>query len=146
MEVLQKEIVFNKAGYFKYTDHYSSEPDNVYIEVLKRERIKISVSTFDNVYQRGKYILNYKELKILLNMIKLAWQNYSTNYKCTIMSNNKNITVKTEKTRKELERNKHMTIKINDVCIFYGLDIEDSRNLYRLIVQILNHDSSNFLD
>lgn len=146
MEILQEQLEeYNKAGFFKYTDHYSLEPDNVYIEVLKRERIKITVTTFDNVYQRGKYILNYKEIRMMLNMIKLAWQNCSFNYRCAIISNNKTIQVKTEKSRIELEKNKHMIIKFNEVCMFYGLDIEDSRKLYSILVQILNHGGSKYL-
>lgn len=137
---------YNKAGYFKFKDNYGYEPDNVYVEVLRSERIQVTVSTFDNVFKRGSYKFNYKELTMMANMIKLAWQNCSTNYKCSIMSNNKNIVVKTEKAKAEMEKNKHMTIKVNDVCLFYGLDIEDSRRLYKLIAQIINRNGSACLE
>ena len=82
---------------------------------------------------------------MLANMIKLAWQNPTINFNCAINSNKKIIAVKTEKSGVKLEKNKHMTIKINDKCIAYGFDINDSRRLYKTIAQLLNKKGSTLL-
>lgn len=141
----QKEKL-KQCGFFRYKDHYSNEPDLIYVSnITSQSKLKIRTTTFDGVFKRGEYVLNKNELTILTNMIKLAWQNNSCNYSCTISSNNKVITVKTEKSRTKLEKNKHMTIKINDICMAYGLDINDSRRFYKMLAEFINKKGSTVI-
>lgn len=142
---MNKEIL-KKSGYFRYTDHYTSEPDNIFISTLTtRSKTRILVTTYDNVFKRGEFLLNDKELTMLANMIRLAWQNHSSSFDCSIDSNSKHIRVYTSSTNAKVEKNKHMTIKINDKLIAYGLDINDSRRFYKTLAQLINKKGSSVL-
>lgn len=150
--MVQSKINFNeetelkRSGYFKYTDHYSNQPDNIFFSTITTQsKTRIIVTTHDGVYKRAAFTLNNNELSVLANMIRFAWQNPTTNFNCAINSNNKIIAVKTEKSDVKLEKNKHMTIKINDKCIAYGFDINDSRRLYKTLAQLLNKKGSTLL-
>ena len=135
----------NRSGYFRYTDHYSAEPDNIYISTLNKSRkVNIIVTTHDGIFTRSSYLLNKNELIMIANMIKLAWKNPTTSYISSIISNNKEIEVKTEKAKiKSLK--KHLTIKINNKIVIYGFDIEDSRRLYKLLADLINKEGSGLL-
>lgn len=142
----EKEIELKRSGYFKYTDHYSNQPDNIFFSTITTQsKTRIIVTTHDGIFKKAAFLLNNNELNILANMIKFAWQNSTTNFNCTISSNNKVISVLTEKSAIKLEKNKHMTIKINNKCIAYGFDINDSRKLYKTIAQLLNKKGSFLL-
>lgn len=142
----EKQIQLKKSGYFKYTDYYSYIPDNIFVSTItSNSKTRIKVTTGDGVYVRGDYLFNNKELKMLLRMIALAWQNHSTNFICGFESNKKNIVVKTESSLVDMERNKHMNIRINSKTIIYGLDINDSRRLWKLLQDILLHRQSAIL-
>lgn len=150
--MVQNKIDFNekaelkRSGYFKYTDHYFNQPDNIFFSTITTQsKTRIIVTTHDGIFKKAAFILNNNELSILANMIRFAWQNSTTNFNCAINSNNKVISVKTEKSAIKLEKNKHMTIKINDKCIAYGFDINDSRRLYKTIAQLLNKKGSFLL-
>lgn len=150
--MLQSKIIFDektdykKSGYFKYTDHYSNEPDNIFFSTITTQsKTRLIVSTSDGIFKKAAFTLSNNELNMLANMIKLAWQNPTINFNCAINSNKKIIAVKTEKSGVKLEKNKHMTIKINDKCIAYGFDINDSRRLYKTIAQLLNKKGSTLL-
>lgn len=141
-EVKQKK----KSGFFKYTDYYSHQADNIFISTITSQRkVRIHVTSPDGIYTRGNYLLNDNELKMILNMITLAWQNHGTDYICGITSNKKHIVVKTEKSTVKMEKNKHMTIKINNKIMAYGFDINDSRRLYKLLRDLYFKKESDLL-
>lgn len=143
---MNTQEILKKSGFFRYTDHYTNEPDNIFISTITtRNRTRILVTTYDGIFTRGEFLLNDKELTMLANMIRLAWQNHSTNFDCSIDSNKKNIRVYTGSTNLKLEKNKHMTIKINDKLIAYGLDINDSRRFYKTLAQLINKKGSSVL-
>lgn len=145
-EEITVKSTYKTHGFFYYTDHYSNEPDLIYISTVNnRSKTKIKTMTFDGIFKRGEYYLSPQELTMLANMICLAWKNNTVNYSCTIESNKKTITVKTEKAFTKLERNKHMSIIINNVCMAYGFDINDSRRFYKMLAEIINRKSSTLL-
>lgn len=142
---MNKETLL-KNGYFRYTDHYTNEPDNIFVSTTTtRSRVRILVTTFDNIFKRADFLLNDKELTMLAHMISLAWQNHSNSFDCSLDSNSKHIRVYTASSNAKIERHKHMAIKINDKLIAYGLDINDSRRFYRMLAQLINKKGSSEL-
>lgn len=142
---MNKETLL-KSGYFRYTDHYTAEPDNIFISTTTtRNRVRILVTTFDNIFKRAEFLLNDKELTMLAHMISLAWQNHSNSFDCSLDSHSKHIRVYTASSNAKIERHKHMTIKINDKLIAYGLDINDSRRFYKMLAQLINKKGSSEL-
>lgn len=146
LEQIEEKKVLKRSGYFKYTDHYSYDPDNIFISTItSNNKTRLRVTTGDGIFTRGDYLFNDKEIKMLLNMIALAWQNHSNTFSCSFDSHKKNVVVKTQASSVKMERNKHMNIRINDKTIIYGLDINDSRRLWRLLRDLLNHKQSDML-
>lgn len=140
-----KEKEYKDTGIFMYTDHYNTVGDRISVHTIdKSDDVKIEIAnSLPEGYRRYRYSLNKDELAVMIKIIQLVWQNKNTFNNFTFQSGNKVITIKTEKSLVELEKNKHMTIKVNDRPIVYGLDIKDSRRFYKLLVDLVTKKKSN---
>lgn len=139
------------SGYFKYTEHYCCDgADNIYISMLK-DKVKIIVTTPDNIFTRSNFTLNMNQLLIIANSITLAWKNNSVNFSTEFDSYGKHIIIYTNLNKKntidgyKYDKNKHLSIKINNKPIIYGFDINDSRRLYKLLIELIKYGKSEEL-
>lgn len=139
------------SGYFKYTEHYSYDgADNIYISMLK-DKVKIIVTTPDNVFTRSNFTLNMNQLLIIANSITLAWKNNSVNFNTEFNSCGKHISIYTSLSKNntidgyKYDKNKHLSIKINNKTVIYGFDINDSRRLYKLLIELIKYGKSEEL-
>lgn len=139
------------SGYFRYSEHYTYDgADNIYISMLDNNKVKIMVTTPDNVYTRSNFIFNKNELQTIAEAISLSWKNNSTNFKTEINSNRKHIIISTMISKNTIdkykyEKNKHLSIKVNNKTIIYGFDIKDSRRLYKLLIDLVKYGRSEEL-